>query len=123
MPEAMTGNASLIAAQHESRRRFLELVAEVRPELHRYCARMVGSITEGEDIVQDALARAYYALPEMETMPPLRPWLFRIAHHRALDHLKRYDVRMRESLDAEREDAEAADPDDALAREEATRAA
>jgi RNA polymerase sigma factor (sigma-70 family) len=119
----MSEDASLIAAQHESRRRFLELVAEIRPELHRYCARMVGSITEGEDIVQDALARAYYALPEMETMPPLRPWLFRIAHHRALDHLKRYDVRMREPLDAGREDAETADPDDALAHEEATRAA
>jgi len=120
----MSDDAALIAAQHESRRRFLELVAEIRPELHRYCARMVGSITDGEDVVQDALARAYYALPEMETMPPLRPWLFRIAHHRALDHLKRYDVRMREPLDAGRDDADAAaDPDDALAREEATRAA
>jgi RNA polymerase sigma-70 factor (ECF subfamily) len=120
----MSDDAALIAAQHESRRRFLELVAEIRPELHRYCARMVGSVTDGEDIVQDALARAYYALPEMETMPPLRPWLFRIAHHRALDHLRRYDVRMREPLDAEREDADAAaDPGDALAREVATRAA
>jgi len=121
----VSDDASLIAAQHESRRRFLELVAEIRPELHRYCARMVGSITDGEDVVQDALARAYYALPEMETMPQLRPWLFQIAHHRALDHLKRYDVRMREPLDdAERETADAAaDPDDALAREEATRAA
>jgi RNA polymerase sigma-70 factor (ECF subfamily) len=85
---------------------------------------MVGSITDGEDVVQDTLARAYYALPEMETMPHIRPWLFRIAHHRALDHLKRYDVRMREPLDAAREDADTApDPDDALAREEATRAA
>jgi RNA polymerase sigma-70 factor, ECF subfamily len=119
----MSEDASLLAAQHESRRRFLELVAEVRPELHRYCARMVGSVTEGEDIVQDALARAYYALPERETMPPLRPWLFRIAHHRALDHLKRYDVRMRDPLETEREEAETADPDDALAREEATQAA
>ncbi|HEX5124235.1 MAG TPA: RNA polymerase sigma factor [Rhodanobacteraceae bacterium] len=120
----MFDDASLIAAQHESRRRFLELVAEIRPELHRYCARMVGSITDGEDVVQDALARAYYALPEMETMPEIRPWLFRIAHHRALDHLKRYDVRMREPLDAEHETADAAaDPDEALAREEATRAA
>ena len=120
----MSEDASLIAAQHESRRRFLELVAEIRPELHRYCARMVGSITDGEDVVQDTLARAYYALPEMETMPSLRPWLFRIAHHRALDHLKRYDVRMREPLDADRDEADAAnDPDDALAREEATRAA
>ena len=121
----MSDDASLIAAQHEGRRRFLELVAEIRPELHRYCARMVGSITDGEDVVQDALARAYYALPEMETMPQLRPWLFRIAHHRALDHLKRYDVRMREPLDDAARDAAdaAADPDEALAREEATHAA
>ena len=121
----MPDDASLIAAQHESRRRFLELVAEIRPELHRYAARMVGSITDGEDVVQDTLARAYYALPEMETMPPLRPWLFRIAHHRALDHLKRYDVRMREPLETvEHETADATtDPDDALAREQATRAA
>jgi RNA polymerase sigma-70 factor, ECF subfamily len=121
----MSDDASLIAAQHESRRRFLELVAEIRPELHRYAARMVGSITDGEDVVQDTLARAYYALPEMETMPPLRPWLFRIAHHRALDHLKRYDVRMRAPLDTaeQRADDASPDPDEALAREQATRAA
>jgi RNA polymerase sigma-70 factor (ECF subfamily) len=121
----MSDEASLIAAQHESRRRFLELVAEIRPELHRYAARMVGSITDGEDVVQDTLACAYYALPEMETMPPLRPWLFRIAHHRALDHLKRYDVRMREPLNTaeQRTDDASPDPDEALAREQATRAA
>jgi RNA polymerase sigma factor (sigma-70 family) len=121
----MSTDESIIAAQHESRRRFLELVAELRPELHRYCARMVGSIADGEDIVQDTLARAYYALPEMETMPPLRPWLFRIAHHRALDHLKRYDVRMREPLDTIEHHAADATPEpaDALAHEEATRAA
>jgi len=125
MRDAMSDDASLIAAQHESRRRFLELVGEIRPELHRYCARMVGSISDGEDVVQDTLARAYYALPEMETMPHMRPWLFRIAHRRALDLMKRYDVRMREPVDdAVRETADAAaDPDDALAREEATRAA
>jgi RNA polymerase sigma-70 factor (ECF subfamily) len=34
------------------------LMAEVRPRLHRYCARMVGSVFEGEDIVQEALAKA-----------------------------------------------------------------
>ena len=43
---------TLLAAQHEGRRRFLELVADLRPELHRYCARMTGSIADGEDIVQ-----------------------------------------------------------------------
>jgi DNA-directed RNA polymerase specialized sigma24 family protein len=54
-------------------------VAEVRPDLHRYCARMTGSVADGEDIVQETLARAYYALAEVEAMPPLRPWLFQIA--------------------------------------------
>ncbi|OLC70754.1 MAG: hypothetical protein AUG04_10875 [Deltaproteobacteria bacterium 13_1_20CM_2_69_21] len=53
----------------------------------------------GEDIVQDTLARAYYELSELKEVPALRPWLFRIAHHRALDFLRRYDRRMREPLE------------------------
>jgi RNA polymerase sigma-70 factor (ECF subfamily) len=60
---------------------------------------MVGSVSEGEDIVQETLARAYYALPELYSMPPLRPWLFRIAHNAALDHLRRYERRMGRPLD------------------------
>src|SRR6266851_67727 len=59
----MTSNPIASAAK-ESRDRFLALVSELRPELHRYCARMTGSIIDGEDIVQDTLARAYFALPE-----------------------------------------------------------
>ncbi len=78
----MSGQDSLIAVQHEGRRRFLELVADLRPELHRYCARMTGSVADGEDIVQETLARAYYLLPEMDEVPAFRPWLFRIAHNR-----------------------------------------
>jgi len=96
---------TLLANQHEGRRRFLELVADLRPELHRYCARMTGSIADGEDIVQDTLARAYYLLPEMNELPAFRPWLFRIAHNRALDHLRRYEARMGEPLDAVRDTA------------------
>src|SRR5262249_54925463 len=63
------------------------------PELHRYCARMTGSVFDGEDVVQETLAKAYYALAEMESPPPLRPWLFRIAHNTALDFLRRYQHR------------------------------
>jgi len=33
---------------------FLETISHLRPRLHRYCARMVGSVLDGEDIVQDA---------------------------------------------------------------------
>jgi len=83
----------LLSNLAESRQRFMELVAEVRPELHRYCARMTGSVFDGEDVVQDTLAKAYYALAEMESPPLLRPWLFRIAHNTAMDFLRRYEHR------------------------------
>ena len=115
----------LLVAQHEGRRRFLELVADLRPELHRYCARMTGSIADGEDIVQDTLARAYYLLPEMNELPAFRPWLFRIAHNRALDYLRRYETRMGEPLDASQDNAidPAPDPGDVIAHDQAVQAA
>src|SRR5438132_12595159 len=96
---------------------FLALVADIRPELHRYCARMTGSIADGEDVVQDTLARAYYALPELDPPPPLRPWLFRIAHNRAIDHIRRFDRRMRDPLDDDGLADDERDPEDSLARD------
>jgi len=121
----MSSPDPVVSALHEGMRRFLTLVSGIRPDLHRYCARMTGSVADGEDIVQDTLARAYYALSEMEDVPELRPWLFQIAHNRALDHLRRYDRRMSEPLDSVLETAlsDGADPEDRLAREQATRAA
>jgi RNA polymerase sigma-70 factor, ECF subfamily len=77
-----------------ARERFLGLVAEVRPELHRYCARLVGSVVVGEDIVQESLAKAFYAITMAVELPPLRPWLFRVAHNTAIDHLRRYEQRL-----------------------------
>ncbi len=81
-----------------ARDRFLELVAELRPELHRYCSRLVGSVIDGEDVVQEALAKAFYALGLQPEMPPLRPWLLRIAHNTAIDFLRRYDRRFVEPM-------------------------
>jgi RNA polymerase sigma factor (sigma-70 family) len=68
---------------------FLALVTDVRPELHRYCARMTGSIADGEDVVQDTLAKAFYALAVLDELPALRPWLFRVAHNAAIDFHRR----------------------------------
>lgn len=81
-----------------ARETFLELVAELRPELHRYCARLTGSIIDGEDVVQDTLAKAYYSISMATEVPPLRPLLFRIAHNAALDRLRRYEHRFVESV-------------------------
>lgn len=76
-----------------AREQFLAMVDEVRPELHRYCARLTGSVIDGEDIVQETLAKAFYALSLAAEVPALRPWLFRIAHNTALDWLKSHAVR------------------------------
>jgi RNA polymerase sigma-70 factor (ECF subfamily) len=85
--------SDLLSSMAEVRQRFMDLVAEIRPELHRYCARMTGSVFDGEDVVQDTLAKAYFALAEMDAPPSLRPWLFRIAHNTAMDFLRRYEHR------------------------------
>jgi RNA polymerase sigma-70 factor (ECF subfamily) len=83
----------------QAREQFLGLVAGVRPELHRYCARLTGSVIEGEDIVQDTLAKAFYAMSQTPEVPPLRPWLFRIAHNAAIDFLRRRERRQTEPID------------------------
>src|SRR5215468_7781477 len=120
----MTEDDSIFAKLQESRAAFLALVAEVRPELHRYCARMMGSIAEGEDVVQDTLARAYYELSQLKEMPPLRPWLFRIAHNRALDCLRRYERRMSEPIEVAVDLADDdGGPESIVAREQAVRSA
>ena len=90
----MTVDDSLLVRLQQGRAEFLEVVAGVRPELLRYSARMTGSITDGEDVVQDTLAHAYFELSQLKELPALRAWLFRIAHNRALDVLRRYDRRM-----------------------------
>src|SRR5277367_2559776 len=71
------------------RDQFERLVGELRPKLHRYCARMTGSADDGEDIVQDALMKALAALPSVGVIDNPEGWLFRIAHNTALDFLRR----------------------------------
>jgi RNA polymerase sigma-70 factor (ECF subfamily) len=64
-------------------------LGELRPKLHRYCARMTGSVIDGEDVVQDALIKAINALPKAGAVADLDGWLFRITHNAALDFLRR----------------------------------
>jgi len=72
---------------------FLETIATLRPSLHRYCARMTGSVMDGEDVVQETLFEAYRKLDKFDESRPLKPWLFRIAHNRCVDFLRRRGVR------------------------------
>ena len=103
----------------------LALADELRPELHRYCARLMGSVIDGEDVVQDTFTRAVAALAELEEDAPMRAWLFRIAHNRALDLLRGRAVRTTEPIEAASEVADPASPDpvEMLMRQEAVKTA
>jgi RNA polymerase sigma-70 factor (ECF subfamily) len=65
------------------------LLAAMRPKLHRYCARIVGSVIDGEDVLQDALIKAVQAQASAGPVTNPEGWLFRIAHNTALDFLRR----------------------------------
>jgi len=83
----------------QARREFDTLVREIRPELHRFCARMTGSVIDGEDVVQDTLAKAFYLLPQTRQISNLRGWLFRIAHNKAIDLTRSHVRRFSEPLE------------------------
>jgi RNA polymerase sigma-70 factor (ECF subfamily) len=82
---------------------FDRLLVQLRPKLHRYCARMTGSVIDGEDVVQEALVKAIAASPERESITDPESWLFRIAHNAALDFLRGRDrqnaIRSNEDVD------------------------
>jgi RNA polymerase sigma-70 factor (ECF subfamily) len=73
---------------------FLETITQLRPRLHRYCSRMTGSVMDGEDVVQEALFEVYRKLDQYDESRPLAPWLFKIAHNRCIDLLRRRGVRV-----------------------------
>jgi RNA polymerase sigma-70 factor (ECF subfamily) len=85
---------------------FLETMTHLRPKLHRYCARMTGSVLDGEDVMQESLFEAYRKLDTFDDTRALSPWLFRIAYNRCIDFLRRRAVR-------EKTEAAAAEPDNA----------
>jgi RNA polymerase sigma-70 factor, ECF subfamily len=72
---------------------FLETISTLRPSLHRYCARMTGSVMDGEDVAQEALFEAYRKLDKFDDTRPIKPWLFRIAHNRCIDFLRHRGIR------------------------------
>ena len=72
-----------------AREAFDRLLRELRPKLHRYCARMTGSVVDGEDVVQEALVKAIEARPDAGSLASPESWLFRIAHNASLDFLRR----------------------------------
>src|SRR3954463_3512353 len=96
------------------------LLVAMRPKLHRYCARMTGSVIDGEDVLQDALIKAVEAQAGAGAIGNPEGWLFRIAHNTALDFLRRRN--RQEALRSGEEMEMIADPSDTVESRQAAAA-
>src|SRR3954471_10186713 len=87
----MTGMSTplLEAARGGDETAFRELIEAHRTELHAHCYRMLGSVQDAEDALQDAMLRAWRFLPRFDGRSSVRTWLYKIATNTALDAINR----------------------------------
>jgi RNA polymerase sigma-70 factor (ECF subfamily) len=84
----------LAAARRGDEDAFGALVAPFRRELHAHCYRMLGSVHDAEDALQEALLRAWRGLPRFEGRSSLRSWLYTIATNTCLNAIARRPKRV-----------------------------
>lgn len=88
-------------------RRYLDLLAPIRPELHRYCCQLTGNVWDGEDLLQDALVKVFSLLGKIDTnLENPRAYLIRTSTNLWIDHMRRLQ-REREILQQQLTQAEA----------------
>ncbi|HEX3316823.1 MAG TPA: RNA polymerase sigma factor [Solirubrobacteraceae bacterium] len=68
---------------------FEALVSRYQPRLLSFCRHMLGSKEDAEDVLQEVFAAAFNAILADDREINVRPWLYRIARNRSLNHLRR----------------------------------
>lgn len=86
---AASDAAALARARRGDRQAFSRLMEPYRRELVAYCYRLSGSLSEAEDLAQEAFLRAFRALDTFQERATPRAWLYRIAHNLCLNHVQR----------------------------------
>src|SRR5919199_5501774 len=92
--ETAQERVTLEAARRGDEDAFRRLVEPYRPQLHAHCYRMLGSVYDAEDALQDALLRAWRGLPRFQGRSSLRSWLYSIATNASLDVIGRRPKRV-----------------------------
>ncbi|WP_222853881.1 RNA polymerase subunit sigma-70 [Fodinicola acaciae] len=81
-------NDLLLRARRGDGDAFGQLVEPYRRELHAHCYRILGSVQDAEDVLQETLTAAWRGLDRFEGRASVRTWLYRIATNRCLNFLR-----------------------------------
>src|SRR4051812_40719264 len=84
----------LEAASSGNESAFARLIDPFRGELHAHCYRMLGSVHDAEDALQEALLRAWRGLGRFEGRSSLRSWLYTIATNTSLNAIEKRPKRV-----------------------------
>jgi RNA polymerase sigma-70 factor (ECF subfamily) len=90
----MSTTDTIAAAQRGDEGAFERLVEPFRGELHAHCYRMLGSLHDAEDALQEAMLRAWRGLGRFEGRSSLRSWLYTIATNTCLNAIARRPKRV-----------------------------
>jgi RNA polymerase sigma factor (sigma-70 family) len=125
---ALAGRSPLLRLQSDERlialtRRghhgaFEALVQRYQPRLLAFCRHMLGSREDAEDVLQEVFTAAFNAMCADERPINARPWLYRIARNRSLNHLRRPQPAGQDSMDVFERDGGASTADTVHKREE-----
>jgi RNA polymerase sigma factor (sigma-70 family) len=125
---ALAGRSPLLRLQSDERlvvlmRRghhgaFEALVQRYQPRLLAFCRHMLGSQEDAEDVLQEVFAAAFNAICADDRPINARPWLYRIARNRCLNHLRRPQASGQDSMDVYERDGGISTADTVHRREE-----
>jgi RNA polymerase sigma-70 factor (ECF subfamily) len=73
---------------------FRDLIEPHRPRLHAHCYRMLGSLHDADDALQEALLKAWRGLPRFDGRSSLHTWLYRVTTNACLDAIARRPKRV-----------------------------
>ncbi|MDD2758369.1 MAG: RNA polymerase sigma factor [Patescibacteria group bacterium] len=90
MPENLSDEQLVIVVREVEKEYFSEIIRRYQTKLSHYLRKFIKSGDELEDVLQDVFIKAYRNLYDFDADKKFSPWVYRIAHNEALNHIKKY---------------------------------